>query len=377
MAAKRSSLKKNSPDQTFDKVGENLYRHRTSKTYYALLKRGGKQFRRSLKTTDRALAARRLADLRRLVGNLSVSDDSHTDFAEIAKNWLQTVRHTLKPASILRRETCIKNLRPFFKGQTIRNVKPSHCDTWLQGRGRDIAPSTFAHELGTMKLIFNFAVERGLLLDSPAKHIKRKPFERTEIHVPSRDQFQKLIAAMRDAAATQGKGRDAANFVELLAYSGCRQAEANSLRWLHVNFESETITVNGTKTDSSKRTIPMTSALRNLLDRMKDNGQPQPTDLIAAIKDAKTCLHSTCRKLGFPIFTHHDFRHFFATTCIESGVDIPTVSRWLGHKDGGALAMRVYGHLCQDHSFAQIKRVTFDGQKPTSVLPLSPAIAKG
>ncbi|MES2706748.1 MAG: tyrosine-type recombinase/integrase [Verrucomicrobiota bacterium] len=41
--------------------------------------------------------------------------------------------------------------------------------------------------------------------------------------------------------------------------------------------------------------------------------------------------------------THHDLRHFFATVCIESGVDIPTVSRWLGHRDGRALAMRTYG----------------------------------
>ena len=37
-------------------------------------------------------------------------------------------------------------------------------------------------------------------------------------------------------------------------------------------------------------------------------------------------------------------------TCLQRaasnpGVDIPTVSRWLGHKDGGALAMKVYGHL--------------------------------
>jgi integrase len=63
--------------------------------------------------------------------------------------------------------------------------------------------------------------------------------------------------------------------------------------------------------------------------------------------------------LSYPQFTHHDFRHFFATTCIESGVDIPTVSRWLGHKDGGALAMRVYGHLRQEHSFAAIKKVHF------------------
>ena len=45
-------------------------------------------------------------------------------------------------------------------------------------------------------------------------------------------------------------------------------------------------------------------------------------------------------------------RHFFATTCIESGVDIPTISRWLGHKDGGALAMRTYGHLRDEHSLA-------------------------
>jgi len=56
---------------------------------------------------------------------------------------------------------------------------------------------------------------------------------------------------------------------------------------------------------------------------------------------------------------NHEFRHFFATTCIEAGVDIPTVARWLGHKDGGVLAMRVYGHLRQEHSFRQIKLVNF------------------
>ena len=38
-----------------------------------------------------------------------------------------------------------------------------------------------------------------------------------------------------------------------------------------------------------------------------------------------------------PSFAHHDFRHFFAIICLESGVDIPTVSRWLGDKDGRAL----------------------------------------
>jgi len=40
-------------------------------------------------------------------------------------------------------------------------------------------------------------------------------------------------------------------------------------------------------------------------------------------------------------------------------VDIPTVSRWLGHKDGGALAMKTYGHLRHEHSIAQAQCVTF------------------
>jgi integrase len=57
--------------------------------------------------------------------------------------------------------------------------------------------------------------------------------------------------------------------------------------------------------------------------------------------------------------THHDLRHLFATRCIDAGVDIPTVSRWLGHRDGGALAMKVYGHLRDQHSNEMAQKVTF------------------
>jgi hypothetical protein len=40
-------------------------------------------------------------------------------------------------------------------------------------------------------------------------------------------------------------------------------------------------------------------------------------------------------------------------------VDIPTVSRWLGHKDGGALAMKTYGHLRDQHSANMAQKVLF------------------
>jgi hypothetical protein len=54
----------------------------------------------------------------------------------------------------------------------------------------------------------------------------------------------------------------------------------------------------------------------------------------------------------------------------ESGVDIPTVSRWLGHKDGGALAMKVYGHLRDQYSANMAQRVSFDGVPEDKILPL-------
>jgi hypothetical protein len=129
------------------------------------------------------------------------------------------------------------------------------------------------------------------------------------------------------------------------------------------------IWIHGTKSEQSDRLIPMTAALRDFLLRLKADSNPLPGDRITKIDSAKKCLATACAKLEFPKFSHHDFRHFFATTCIESGVDIPTVSRWLGHSDGGALAMRVYGHLQVEHSLAMGKRVNFEQAVETSETP--------
>jgi len=83
-----------------------------------------------------------------------------------------------------------------------------------------------------------------------------------------------------------------------------------------------TIFLPGTKTEAAPRTIPMPDRLREFLVRLKAEKKPQPTDRITPIQSARKCLQTACKKLSLPQFTHHDFRHFFATTCIESGVDI-------------------------------------------------------
>ncbi len=53
MAKKISYSHSKKNDYTFKKVAENLYRLNEAGGNYALVKRGGKQIRRSLKTKDR------------------------------------------------------------------------------------------------------------------------------------------------------------------------------------------------------------------------------------------------------------------------------------------------------------------------------------
>src|SRR5207249_5824896 len=171
-------------------------------------------------------------------------------------------------------------------------------------------------------------------------------------------------------ASNQAKAKPGAELSELLAYSGCRLGEASALRWKPVNSPGNLLAVPDTKTESSCRVIPMSEPLRDLLLALRrENPTAHLDNKIVKHASARKCLATACRKPGFPRFTHHGLRHFFATACVESGVDIPTVSRWLGHKDGGALAMRVYGHLREAHSDAMVAQVSF-ATKDAKIVPM-------
>ncbi|HRE84341.1 MAG TPA: tyrosine-type recombinase/integrase [Opitutaceae bacterium] len=156
----------------------------------------------------------------------------------------------------------------------------------------------------------------------------------------------------------------ASEHARFLAYSGCRLSEANN-----ATFEDDHGTsfhVRGTKSKPSDREIPCVKAFRSLLDeikaRRKAEGGPT-TGPILTVKSSRDAIKNACHRLGLKKLGHHHLRHYFATVCIESGVDIPTVSRWLGHSDGGPLAMRVYGHLRKEHSLAQASKVSFSPQR--------------
>src|SRR5437763_517475 len=103
------------------KVGECLYRNRHG-VDFAWFSIRGKQLKRSLKTSDKELARRRLAELRKVAARLHGSEDQNLRFEEVGRSWLESIRGGLKPSTYRRRVVCINQLMPFFKTISMRSI---------------------------------------------------------------------------------------------------------------------------------------------------------------------------------------------------------------------------------------------------------------
>ena len=152
---------------------------------------------------------------------------------------------------------------------------------------------------------------------------------------------------------------------ELLAYSGCRLNEATSLTWSDIDFDKKTFTVTGGEKGTKNheaRTVPLFPALEAFLKRLLDRHDeaPAPSQRIVPIKGARTAMIHACKLAELPHFSHHHLRHFFCSNAIEAGVDFKAIAGWLGHKDGGLLVARTYGHLRDEHSAVMAQRMTFE-----------------
>lgn len=237
--------------------------------------------------------------------------------------------------------------------------------------------------LSAISRLLDIAVEYGVILRNPMKcapsHLRlRHSIRAAKPNLPSSAKMRQLLYELEkpvvvpaEIANMEASIRplidrerlDVGEFARFLAYSGARLGEAGRLEWDHIR--ERTLRVPGTKSETSDREIPQIPIMVTLLAsirarRVREGVVTDPAKLTGPIFRVKECQKSidrACKALGIARLTHHDFRHYFATVCIESGVDIPTVSRWLGHADGGALAMKTYGHLRQEHSLAQAAKV--------------------
>jgi integrase len=343
---------------TLTKVAECLYRNGHG-TYFALLKVRGKQIKRSLNTTDAALARRRLAEFRTKVSGLAGEERSMT-FDHLAERWLALKKSDLRPGSWKRLEGITRTLKPFFAGLPVRSIGQTQIEAWKIKRGIAVSARSFNYEREVLRRLLEYArASLRIILENPALEVKKRKVGKAKLVIPTKDQFRVLVEKLR----AEPRVKQAADFIEFLGYSGLRLGEATQVVWRDVNLEADTLLVTGGEHGTKNhevRTLPLFPPLRRLLERLATYRETVASERLFSIDSAKKALGTACAKAGLPHFGHHAMRHFFCSNAIEAGCDFKVIAGWLGHKDGGVLVAMTYGHLRNEHSTAMAKRMTFD-----------------
>src|SRR5438045_281038 len=95
--------------KAFQKVGECLYRYSSNGVYYARFESGGKEIRRSLRTTDRASAQRALAWLKEEREQVDPNQGKLT-LSALCNLYLTTIQRQ-KPKTIERKSLIMRRLK--------------------------------------------------------------------------------------------------------------------------------------------------------------------------------------------------------------------------------------------------------------------------
>jgi len=356
--------------RSFPKV-PHLLQYVSSGNYFGKVKISGKVVRQSLETAVWTTAQLKLNDFLKenRENRNKVDPPKFSEAVELFKRELDNDT-AIKPQSKKYRLWCLGKLQktwPELWDLRLNEMTPEACKEWSAKVVKEIACHYYNNTLGTLKQVLAVGIKAhkancGIVLESPAAEIKKTRITQKDLRLPEKGQFKALLENIRKRSG--GWGPRDADLVEFLAYSGLRiKSEAVWVTGEDIDWTRKEIIVRGDPVTATKngetRRVPIMEDMENLLLRMKKKLGEFGKGEILQVGNCNEALARACKEIGIAKITHHDLRHLFATRCIESGVDIPTVSRWLGHKDGGALAMKTYSHLRNEHSKEMARKVKF------------------
>lgn len=352
-----------------------LLQYVSNGNYYGRIRVNGKLIRESLKTDVWSTAKLRLADLTKKSreNRDTAAPPLFSAAVEIFKEELQ--RDTsVKPQSKKYRLWCLGKLQktwPQLWELRLDQITPKACMDWAAELHGKIACHYYNNVIGTLKQVVESGIKAhkeatGVTLENSAAVLKKTRILQKELQLPESPQFHLLIENIRKRSG--GWGPRVGDLAEFLAYSGMRIKEAVYVNWEDVDWKQCEIVVRGKPVPVGQapaikngeiRRIPIIDNMQKLLTRLKDELGGQTQGRIMQVGKCNEALARACHEIGIKKITHHDLRHLFATRSIESGVDVPTVARWLGHKDGGTLALKTYSHLRNEHSRKMGEKVKF------------------
>jgi len=287
----------------------------------------------------------------------------------------------------------------------LDRIKPYHVTGHLQKlKQRGKANRTCNLALVVLRNALKSARVDGYIKDLPVEGIPWQRTEKKARRLYSREDIDLFCQAV---PAASKNGVEFADYIRLLSLCGAREQETIKLGWAGVDFEHKLLTIGAdadTKNREARRVdfnAELETHLKAMRDRRAPDSQwlfpsPQRGDQDARAKTFREsllltravpgCICQDCKQISFgretpkacpqchstrleareralqehlQRFGFHDCRHHFISYAVMSGIDFMTIARWVGHKDGGILIGKVYGHLSNEHAQLQAARMNF------------------
>lgn len=255
-----------------------------------------------------------------------------------------------------------KHVIPYFRklGVTLRELLPIHIEQYYmdklaEGQSRK---SVVKHNIAIRGSLILAVKKMRLLAYNPADGADLPPNEGDPFtgSVYSPEQIEQLLAAVA--------GHWLEYPVLLAAYYGLRRSEVLGLKWDAIDFEARTISIrhtairisgetryqDKTKTNSSKRVLPLMVQAEEPLKRLYAHQQQMKkefgncyddNDYICKYDDGKPFEpNNTSRRFSalleqseLPKIRFHDLRHSTASLLHCLGYSLKQIAEWMGHGD--------------------------------------------
>lgn len=311
----------------------NLYKRKD--TWWSRFKVSGKEYRRSLHTTVKAEAERRLKAVRKEIEDevlFGIGPPMSWQTAVLA--WNQQATADLAPSTVYRYLMSLKQCHAQLDGCDLRKINvPKLREIIRERRAQGATTATIRRDLTAISSVLDYAIGEGWILENATLTVRHKRMRerRDPITLPTEAAIEAMVKASPDRFA---------DAIEFALETGMRQDEIFGLTRRAVGAGEITIKGKGRKL----RVIPLTYQAKRILDR-----QPQflgsqfvfwhsegrrwtsPSSRFGDVQ-RRLARKAAQEKREHQWFRFHDLRHLYAVEYLRAGKgSLYDLQKLLGH----------------------------------------------
>jgi len=308
-----------------------------------------------LKTKDLVVAKNKLATLRREEQEKvlpKVADLTVASAVETYKGTLGALAQSTRDY----RQSIINRFQTNCPFLLVKDITPSHCETWLaklieQGK----SSSTYNEHLGVLRDFFALVQRDGALESSPIEHLKWRKREKKIKLIPNDEQLAMLIADMR-AKKENRSFVESADFVEFMAIAGVGNGETAALKWKHVDFLNNEMHLFRLKT-RCYYPRKLNAKVRDFLLKRYEKSDKHGETNVFSIKNPRKAIENACKRLQLPHYHNRTMRYYFITNALRKGIQPDVIAKWQNHKDSGKLVLATYGQVTTERELEALEKL--------------------